>query len=199
MAQGQGLPSRTLQQAGGCVRDVTAEAVRSRLTECDLPADPHLADRLRDVLHRRAIFVDVTPQAATGDERALERIERAAAALVAAVGSYSGMADLWLAIDTDRQPGRDSATEFYGIAYRLAEVRARYFQPARPTIGYHAGIAEIRDLISEAGGNVALHETSRFVRFLTAIEADFPHLIFPPETAATPRGRYRYVQRALAK
>lgn len=197
MAQGQGLPSRTLQHAGGAVREITGEAIRSRLAECDLPTDPQLVDRLHDVLHRRAVFVDVTPTAATGDERAIEKIERAAGALIAALRDYPGAADLWLSIDNDRDAGRDSASEFYAIALRMADARARYYQPSRPTIGYHDAIKEMRDLIRDDGGNVALHETSRFLRFLAGLEADFPHLIFPAETMATARGRYRYAERAI--
>ncbi len=198
MAQTRGRRTSCLLHGGGVVREINQAEVADALKARGLPHEPHLAAEITTFLCDRLVSIDAAPTVTRGSEKEIERIEKAATELIAAMGAYSGMGDLALSIDDDLlslsgQMGTDE--HLYRWLVRLSKSRERYFVEHNPTHGYHRAIVRLRDLISKANGNVAIHRTSRFVSFLGYLETERPGMIFPPETVET--GRVRYIERAL--
>lgn len=199
--QTRGKPALALLHGGGAVRDIELEAVQRFLQFHDLPCCDHVAEAIWRLLQDRLIMIDAAPVITRGDEAALERIEVAAEKLMKALSGYSATGDLMHTVETDLLPHQgymDSGLTLQRWLIRLSHVRKRYFREFHPAAAYHEAICQLCDVIRDAGGNVAVHTTSRFMRFLLAVEAEKAGLIFPPETVQTERSRARYVERALS-
>lgn len=199
MSQTRGRPTYALLHSGGAVRHIEQATVFQILADNDLPCDDQTAESIWQLLRARIIDIDAPPKTVRGNERKIQRIEKAAAELIAAMKDYQDVGDLNLSIDRDlsRLGYRiDEGRTLIRWLARFSVARERYFHPYQPSTSYHDTIARLRDVIRDAGGNAAVHETSKFFQFLLDLEAQWPCLIFPNGTVAT--GRLRYVERAIA-
>lgn len=200
MTQTRGRKTFSLTHSGGVVRELSSPDVRQALKTSGQPTDPALVEKLTRILNDRLISVDAPPALTRGQERQLEKIERAAASLMDALQGYDNWGDLSLSVSDDLFADErriDSDQTLYRWLVRLADVRGRYFETYDPTQRYRATIRHLRDEILAAGGNGAVYDGSRFVAFLTEVERLAPGLIFPVETVST--GRVRYIERAVAE
>lgn len=201
MATTQGRRTLALTHAGGAVREIDNSTVEQALVANDLPHNPEIVARITQLLCDRLVSVDAAPKIARGSEKQIDRIEKAAAELLAAMKDMPDMGDLILSVKSDlfRIAGHmktDAYLRHWLIC--MSGARERYYEEYNPTGSYHRAIFKIRGMIGEAGGNVAVHENSRLVGFLCAMEAERPAMIFAPQTTNTSRGRYRYIERAIA-
>lgn len=190
-----------LRHAGGVVREIDREAVQTLLQEHDLPVDTHTSEAVWRLLRDRLVAVDAPPVVLRDDPQAIGRIEKAADDLLNAIRGVRSWGDINLSLhDFFAERGwHYDEQNLTRVLLVLKDAQARLFEPYNPTQGYHRTIFQLRDVIRDAGGNVAVHATSRFVRFLLAVEAARPALIFPVGTVNTERGRSRYIERALAE
>lgn len=200
MTQTRGRKTFALSHSGGVVRELAQADVLQALERAGQPTDAALVEILTRILNDRLISVDAPPALTRGQERHLEKIERAAASLMDALQGYDHWTDLSLSVSDDlfADEGRmDSDRTLYRWLVRLADVRGRYFETYDPTHRYRATIRQLRDEILAAGGNGAVYDGSRFVAFLTEVERLAPGVIFPVETVST--GRVRYTERAVTE
>ncbi|MCF3973998.1 hypothetical protein [Paracoccus salsus] len=198
MVQTRGRKTLALRHAGGWLREIETSAIVKALQSHKLPHEEEVVTRISDLLRERLVTVDLTPAVLRGSEKEIERIEKAAKEMLAAIRGYRDFGDLSLSIDGDMAQTtgeHEGSIRLFGWLLRLSKARERYFREYNPSGSYHSAIKKIRGIISDAGGNVAVHKTSQFVLFLSELERMRPAMIFPPETVET--GRARYVENAL--
>lgn len=198
MAQTRGRRTLAYKHGGGVVREIDHKGIASALAHHELPQGDDVVTQMTTFLCDRLVSVDAAPSVSRGSEKEIERIEKAASELMAAMRAYSDMRELTLSIKGDlfSIAGHMESDEYlYHWLICMSKARERYFEEYNPTYRYHRAIVRLHGLIRDAGGNVAIHRTSRFVRFLSALDEMRPGMIFPPETVNS--GRVRYIERAL--
>lgn len=198
--QTRGKPTLALRHAGGAVREIDKDRIADLARQADLPAAPDVIDRLYCELRNRLIAVDAPPVTLRDDPKAVEGLEKAAGDMLEAIGKARDWGDIKLSLqDAFAEKGWPYDDQFLIRALLvLKDARAHLFEHHKPTDGYHCLIRSLHGAIRDAGGNVAVHERSRFMAFLMSLESEFAGLIFPSGTVATMRGRCRYVERALS-
>lgn len=197
MVQTRGKRTLAFTHGGGVRREIGPEVVSEALRQCDLPVE-QCVHSLATFLDDRLAHVDVSPKVIRGAEKELERIEKAAESLISAMSAFPHMSDLKLSIAADmcQHIGyMENGLNLYRWLLRLSRARELYFEEHNPTRDYRRAISRIYSIIQEAGGNVAIHGNSKFVRLLIAFEDARPAMIFPPESVST--GRVRYIENAL--
>ncbi len=198
MVQTRGKPTRAFLHGGGAPREIEAATVEAVLAEHGLPADAVTVGALTALFNRRLAMIDAAPRTLRHTAE-IREIAKAARALGRALGRSPAEGDIMLAMRGKfLETGWPYDERFLSRALAiLADAEKHLMQEHRPAAGYHAAIREAHDVLAEAGGNVALHETSAFVLFLCGMDGNCPGLIFPPEAGTTARGRFRYVERVL--
>lgn len=199
MSQTRGRATYALLHSGGVIREIDRATVSQTLDNKDLPCEDQTVESIWQLLRSRIASIDAPPKTVRGNDREINRIEKAAAELMAALKDYPDVSDLNLSIDHDLSKlgyHMDAGRSLYRWLLRLSVARERYFHPYQPSTSYHDAIVRLREVLRDAGGNVAVHATSRFFQFLLELESRWPCLIFPNGTVDT--GRLRYVERAIA-
>lgn len=197
--QTRGKSTLVLRHGGGAVREIDKGRIVALAGRAGLPCNDSLAGRLYEYLRDRLISVDAPPFALRDDPKAIVRIEKAADKLLGAIRDARDWGDISLSLqDAFAEKGwpydDDSLVRALLV---LKDARKHLFESHSPADGYHGLIQSLHGAILDAGGNVAVHDSSQFVEFLVAVEAETPGLIFPPGTVES--GRTDWVRRALGK